>query len=492
MNFKRIILLTLIHILLILAVSPHVQSQEIKNADDILEQLENGEDVNYENIQIIGIFNIDKIDLPKGYGDRLIVESEIIIKNSTFNNVIDFSNTIFTKNIYFKGTNFSSGINSNNSIYNGNVTFDYTNFNDKVSINRVNFSNNISFNSANFSNDAFFHNTKLHNADFRLATFHNNAEFSHAEFFNVTNFNDVNFFGNANFNFLTTYGDTFFNSVEFHDIASFRKVKFFGNVNFEDTIFSKKAYFNNGNFRKYADFSRAKFEDDVFLPNSTFTSVNLNDTEFERMEIYWSSIKNALIYNSLTYSKLINNFREQTLYDDADKAYYEFHQQRDKNLKGFSWFFSALMKFSCGYGVKPKFPLYWGIFLIGFFGILYWKIFDITFSDALECSAFSFISSYNNNFVESVDFEENRNLYQTLSIYYAKFKLFRIYTPFYNIFPNKYVDISKNKILIKIEKTFQPFTSEKLFISFIFSELFLGWIIFGLFLVTLANVMIRP
>ena len=82
MNFKKQILLTLIHILLILAVSPHVQSQEIKNADDILEQLENGEDVNYENIQIIGIFNIDKIDLPKGYGDRLISLSASTYKNS--------------------------------------------------------------------------------------------------------------------------------------------------------------------------------------------------------------------------------------------------------------------------------------------------------------------------------------------------------------------------------------------------------------------------
>lgn len=107
MKLRNVIIWTFSSILFLLIVSTEVQAQELKEVDasDILEKIEHGEDIFLENVQIIGNLNVSEIELKTipikrtqfeieriYLKDELkVVESKITIKNSVFENDVDFS-----------------------------------------------------------------------------------------------------------------------------------------------------------------------------------------------------------------------------------------------------------------------------------------------------------------------------------------------------------------------------------------------------------------
>lgn len=158
---KRMIVWMFCLDIIVLLLSTGIQAQELTDvpASDILEQIRNGEDVTYENVRITGKLDLSKIKLETVPNARFvrysnyvglekelkIVESNIIIKCSVFEEDVDFSNTEFRKNIDFQGTSFS-----------GNSNFLGANFTGCVSFRCANFAGYADFGTANFADYAVF------------------------------------------------------------------------------------------------------------------------------------------------------------------------------------------------------------------------------------------------------------------------------------------------------------------------------------------------
>ena len=183
------------------------------------------------------------------------------------------------------------------------------------------------------------------------------------------------------------------------------------------------------------------------------TKINLNESDYQSIKISWNSLKNdVLIFDGATYIRLIKNFKEIERFDDADDAYYEYREQKRKTEGGL-W--DYLIWVISGYGVKPLRPIGIGLAIIMVFPLIYWL--GMSKSAALECSGVAFISGYNRDFVNNEFFTRYPSLETKIGI------------------------LSRGIL-----------TGKRLIKFFMFSESLLGWLVLGLFIVTLANVMIRP
>lgn len=165
------------------------------------------------------------------------------------------------------------------------------------------------------------------------------------------------------------------------------------------------------------------------------------------MNVEWYTLKDALVYDGITYIKLIKNFREIEQFEDADAAYYQYRQLRQADKE---WSFSKLMDVlsgvSCGYGVKPGYPLIWGFILIIVFALVY-KL---------------------GNGIKRLKLKENGD--SRVSFWDALyFSLVTFTTVGYG-----------------------DWYPEDRYRKFVVMEGVLGWLLLTLFIVTLANVMIRP
>jgi len=345
-------------------VSLAIEYREVQ-ASEILEQIENGEDVNLTDCRIIGELNLNKIQLetvpnPRynelfGYfghevtKDLKVVKNNITIHNSIFESDIDFSNTLFEKPFYFaKVTSFSSN-----------------------------------FISTTFGDDA----------NFDKASFGDGTNFEGASFGDFTWFADASFGNDANFA-LSSFGyDAIFLNASFGDNAHFRRVIFGGDTDFEDVSFGNDAdfwyasfgndaYFDCSSFGDEANFEEASFGDTVYFSDAKFKNVSLNGTDFKEMKVNWDSLENSLVFDRLTYVKLVRNFRNIEQFEDADDVYflYRKHCQAENpwiSLHEESPWISfpkvgdIFMWLSCGYGVKPSYTVGSSIFVILLFSIIY-------------------------------------------------------------------------------------------------------------------------
>ena len=394
---RNVIVWTLCLSILVLLLTTCVQAQELTEvpASDILEQIENGEDIYYENVRITGELDLSEIELETVFVTRPvwqirtfglekelnIVESKITIKNSIFKNEVDFSDTQLIKSLNFQDSSF---------------------------LGRANFT-------------------------------------------------DARFTGPANFNNVSFGGDAIFSDVSFTDLASFGDAKFSGNAyfwgasfsgdaNFRDASFFDDADFYGANFSGGASFRNAKFDRVDFL-NTSFTEVSLYEADFDSMKVNWSSFKKPLVetnpqsFDGPTYVKLIKNFRTLEQFDDADDAYFWY---RFRSLTGIV---DVFMLLSCGFGVLPYLPLIWGLFIVLLFAGFYKRGNGI-------------------RRLKENDEDDSR-------VSYGDALYFSIVTFTTVGFGDWYPVDRYRKAAVVIEGL-------------------LGWLTLALFLVTLANVMIRP
>jgi uncharacterized protein YjbI with pentapeptide repeats len=192
-------------VILLLSIEAQATEYREVKAEDILDQLENGKDVYLVNCNIVGELNASKINLEtvpspsfnklvkaglnaetikkEGLNEELgIIESNITIINSTFENSINFSNVNFEKYVSFKKTNFKD------ANFVGASYGNYANFSD------VNFNNSADFSNSNFYKRANFTNSNFHElADFSNSNFYEITKFSNASFNKLADFSAVNF-----------------------------------------------------------------------------------------------------------------------------------------------------------------------------------------------------------------------------------------------------------------------------------------------------------
>ena len=406
MKQKSMIVWILLLGIVVLLLSTLVQAKELTEvyATDILKQIENGEDISLENVRIIGVFNLTKIELKTvpvaraeweiKYADlegelkiverlkieRLkIVESEIAIINSIFEDDVDTSRIQFRKKVDFSATTF------------------------------------------------------LGESDFKGADFRGNADFGYADFS-----------GDAYFQYVDFRGVTSFLSADFRGNADFWYANFSGDADFIGADFSGDAYFTDADFTGYATFDSTELNK-VSFTGATFTSVSLDESEFNQMRVEWSALKDALSADGLTYLRLIKNFRGIEQFEDADAAYYQYRRLSQANKK---WSFSKLgdvfIWVTCGYGVKPHYTIGLALVLILLFALIYWRGGGIMRLKEGDDSRVSFWDAF----------------------------YFSVVT-FTTVGYGDWYPVKWCRTVVMVEGLF-------------------GWLTLALFLVTLANVMIRP
>ena len=210
--------------------------------------------------------------------------------------------------------------------------------------------------------------------------------------------------------------------------------------------FSGDAYFGYVGFSGDAFFNFAKF-DRVDFSNTKFTKISLYEADFDSMKVDWSSLEKVLVFDGPTYIKLIKNFREIEQFEDADAAYYQYRRLSHANKKwSYSKLNDVLAWVTCGYGVKPHYTIGLGVAIILLFSLIYWRGNGIRRLKEIEGD---------NNRVSFWD-----------ALYFSM-------VTFTTVGFGDWYPADRYRVLVMIEG-------------------FVGWLTLALFLVTLANVMIRP
>lgn len=468
MKQKNMIVWILLLGIVVLLLSTSVQAKELTevNATDILKQIENGEDVYIQNARITGELNLSKIELETvpieqsvvpimlGLKEELkIVESGITIKESVIENDVDFSNTQFRKSVDFTDITFSGKANFRGVSFCGDASFWNANFSDSVDFFSANFSRNAIFHSAIFSGKTFDWNRQtiwfggldpgepksdaIPKEPFGYVLFSGYAGFWNASFKGYASFRGTIFscyytnFGYASFDGCADFWSARFLSIK----SEFTGANFGGGTDFEDASFEGYASFGGASSINCVDFTQTKF-------------TKIRGAAFKCMKVDWFTFKEAIDHpDEGTYLNLMKNFRELEQFDDADAAYYQYRRLSQANKK---WSYSKLgdvfIWATCGYGVKPHYTIGLGVIIILLFAFIYWG---------------------KNGIRRLKEIEGDDSRVSFWDAFY--FSMITFTTVGYG----DWYPIDKCRMFVMIEGL-------------------VGWLTLALFLVTLANVMIRP
>lgn len=521
MKFGALTSCFLLSTLVLLLLSTAAQATEYREvntevkAEDILKHIEQGDDIYLDNCSIVEELSLSKIELktvpvsnPKhhellvngvdeeefgDYGiiinnDLKVVDSNIEIYNSTFENNLDFSSCLFNKSLSFAKVNCSSTAN-----------FGSTTFGNSIYFYNVTFRDSANFCNATFGDSVVFEETIFGgSADFSFATFGDSADFSFATFKNPAYFDDATFGNSASFVGATFEDPAYFYEATFGDSLMFFGATFGDSAIFSYSTFGDLADFDDDTFAGTVDFSYATFAGTVDFSYTEFERVILDETDFKKMRVRWNSLENSLSiceygsFNShrLTYIKLISNFRNLEQFDDADSAYFQYRQicQAENPWISFletsTWISfpkvgDIFMWLSCGYGVKPSYAVGSSTFIIFLFSAIYsWedlcskglkKYFDRRFSEFS-----SIISRLRRN--------RGKNILNLSSwIYYLK-ALFH-----WHVWDALYFSIASFT-----NSSYEDWVPGDYGRKLAVLEGFIGNLLIALFIVTLVNVLIKP
>jgi len=320
-------------------------------ASEILDKIQKGEPVEYEDVIVKGNLDISKLGLPKE-NEKFLVCSPIKVIDSQIDGSVFFSNTIFSGYASFQGATFRGDANFDGATFHGYVDFNKATFRRNTNFKGATFNKKADFSSAMFNRDAYF----------SVATFIEEGCFSRSKFNGDINFGSATFRGYADFLISTFRGYADFNGATFNEV-----------VNFSRAAFSGYASFDSANFVKSFSLNLTKYEKlyirwrDITVPKYQWRI--LAKYQWKILE-NWRKVK-QLDYDDATYLMLIENFKNLGLFEDADNIYYIYRTERRRNLptpyKPIDWIIMALY----GYGVKPLRPFVGLLIVLVAFGLLY-------------------------------------------------------------------------------------------------------------------------
>lgn len=363
-----------------------------KCADDIVLEIvrnsKNNTPTEYNNLLIKGNLNFGNLNIsskniePSKYEQNYlgiisknvsIINSPIIIDNSTIEGNVDFSDAQFQdititntilNDVNFNGASFNSA-DFENSTFNGNSSFIASSFYERAGFYKTKFIGLVDFDGSDIENGYFTESTFASSASFKNSVF-KSVSFDKSKFFGPADFSDSSFgvasFVNSNFNQSTS-----FKYSRFENDASFRQSKFNGPASFVGTNFSGAFSLEYSTFSKNGDFS------DVVVK-----ILNLDDTNIEEFYSNWDVAKSKL---SLTdnnrkiriYNRLRENYLESNLLDEANDCYYEIMKIKGDINKDdpILTFIDISQRILYGYGMKPHYPLALSFVFITIFSILF-------------------------------------------------------------------------------------------------------------------------
>lgn len=293
-------------------------------ADDILAHITQHDDVNLTDCRIVGKLDYE---LCKEFN---VVERNITIKDSTFEDNVYFSHAQFKNSVSFENTTFNNSADFRYATFNNFAGFVHTTFNNYANFNKVTFNNSAGFVDATF-NDA---------VNFDFAQFKNFAYFRSAKFNNPASFNGM------------SVSDVNFEGAEFNNPAYFWFAEFNNPAYFQDAIFNDAVYFNFAEFNNPAYFSNATFNDTAkFIGPKTAEKVVPDGANLHIFTRYYNDIGRYDYVDDVVY-----NYRYTNMLHERDI---------------FPFLTDFLSWLTSGFGMKPFNTICFGIFLIIIFMIIY-------------------------------------------------------------------------------------------------------------------------
>ena len=179
----------------------------------------------------------------------LIIAGNVFITGTTFQQSVDFSQTVFLRNADFSNSNIR---------YEG--FFIRTHFEEQANFDEVMFGTHTRFHRGRFSQDVSFLKSQFAGlAEFLEVTFEKRAYFANSKFLMGTGFSGAVFSGPSNFS-----------ETEFHRETFFRFASFQQAANFHDATFKEVSDFTEVKFAETPDFSSVEF---LVSPNFSGTKI---------------------------------------------------------------------------------------------------------------------------------------------------------------------------------------------------------------------------
>jgi len=237
-------------------------AQQRVDADEIIRQINQGQTVSYENVEIIGDLDLTNLDNRErtsssegwfGFGDSDTYES--IVEAS-----VNFINCTFLGDViaYYRDDREEE-------------TF-IAHFEDDAVFRKCTFRESCEFKYSEFSEDA----------DFMGSVFGEEANFKYAEFSESPSFAQAVFEDEANFKYAEFPTETSFTAVVFEDEANFKYAEFPRGASFEESVFNDLANFKYAKFRSPLNIENISFNGDedfkyTKIDGRSFTSYLLNN-----------------------------------------------------------------------------------------------------------------------------------------------------------------------------------------------------------------------
>jgi hypothetical protein len=252
-------------------------------ADDILQALKKGRDVDLSGVIVIGDLYLDTLSsktvgrLPPSLSrdDRQVVESLGAPTVRLITGALSIRDSEVRGRILNR-------VRDGRLVVAGPVILSGTRFQEAVDLSRTVFLGVVDCSSASFSQEAFFVQARFQqpvlftqtvfgpHTRFHRSVFHNAANFYHARFNGLAEFLEVSFEQGAGFPGAQFLSGTGFSGSRFGGIGDFAEARFESDVYFLFARFEHEARFRGAEFRAVADFSDALFVDGQDLAQATF------------------------------------------------------------------------------------------------------------------------------------------------------------------------------------------------------------------------------
>jgi len=151
-----------------------VDSLLMIKAEEVLNKIENGKPVEYENVIIYGDLDLHQLDLPINKNKRKAIKSTIKIEYSVIKGDVFFDHAAFSGLVDFDGTSFTRGANFSDSDFSGDAGFSDSEFQGVANFSR-----------ASFAADANFSRARFNDADFVRASFERNFHLVNAKVYTL-------------------------------------------------------------------------------------------------------------------------------------------------------------------------------------------------------------------------------------------------------------------------------------------------------------------
>jgi hypothetical protein len=334
---------------IILAAAP-AECLTIVNASEILDKIQRGEPVEYQNSYIKGDMSLNTSHInPHEVNRTDYVSNILLIDVSVYpvNSSINITDSIIDGNVNFGSAEFlkpvrisnstMKKVDFNGSIFNGRAQFDDSTFNDLSIFSGSNFTGFTSFEKSKFNGPSEFEGVTFErSAELIGAKFNKSANFEECAFHSYSKFVNSRFDGPANFNYSYFAKDLLFDKSFFNQSATFRNALFKGKASFNNSKFNGPALFSSSNFEERIYFNYAIFAQLAEFDDVLVDVIDMRTAKLDNLYANWEVAKKKFVLNSQNqikiYEKLRKDYQSSGLSDDANDCYYKIRTVRGDKI----------------------------------------------------------------------------------------------------------------------------------------------------------------